>query len=120
MKSKSTTIFIIVLFTVIVIFVICMLIASYVFKPTVILHFNYAEENHWAFLLDEETEDKKPLIVVNVKPVRFSHYEPPILNRNEYVFAGWYRDIGYTVAWINGRDTVSRDITLYAKWVKAT
>lgn len=26
----------------------------------------------------------------------------------------------FTVAWINGRDTVSRDITLYAKWVKET
>lgn len=104
---------------------ISLLLSAYVFKPVVTLEFCYSYENKFDYLLDEEQraeEANKERIpyVANIFIVRFSHYEPPVLSRTGYTFAGWYRDIGYTVAWINGRDTVTKDITLYAKWIKNT
>ena len=36
-----------------------------------------------------------------------------------YVFAGWYKETGCTNAWDFDTDTVSGDMTLYAKWIEA-
>lgn len=33
----------------------------------------------------------------------------------KYTFAGWYKDYGRTVPWLS-TDTVTRNITLYARW----
>ncbi|MDM5246638.1 InlB B-repeat-containing protein [Lysinibacillus sp. G4S2] len=37
-----------------------------------------------------------------------------------YTFAGWYKDKGLTEAWNFDQDVVEKDITLYAKWSKAS
>lgn len=54
-------------------------------------------------------------IIYNVEVRRFSAYSPPKPIYEDYIFQGWYRDAGYTVAWVNG-DRLTSDITLYAKW----
>lgn len=55
--------------------------------------------------------------VIETKEVRNnSPYSPPRPTREGYTFAGWYKDAGYTVAWVNG-EKIKSDITLYAKWV---
>ena len=36
-----------------------------------------------------------------------------------YVFAGWYKEAGCTNSWDFDTDTVSGDMTLYAKWIEA-
>lgn len=38
-------------------------------------------------------------------------------SRNGYIFAGWYRDLGFTTLW-NFSDKVTDYLTLYAKWIK--
>ncbi|MGG1550950.1 leucine-rich repeat protein [Paenibacillus ferrarius] len=40
--------------------------------------------------------------------------EEPV--RAGYVFVGWYTDPGYTDTWDYDNDTVTEDMTLYAKW----
>lgn len=42
--------------------------------------------------------------------------EPQAPSRTDYVFEGWYTDSSYTDAWDFGNDTVTEDMTLYAKW----
>ncbi|QQP12933.1 InlB B-repeat-containing protein [Lysinibacillus agricola] len=37
-----------------------------------------------------------------------------------YTFGGWYKDKGLTEAWNFDQDVVKKDITLYAKWSKAS
>lgn len=37
-----------------------------------------------------------------------------------YVFGGWYRDAACVTAWNFDKDTVDKDLTLYAKWEKET
>ena len=37
--------------------------------------------------------------------------------RPGYTFAGWYSDADFKQAWNFGKDTVSRNMTLYAKWI---
>lgn len=45
--------------------------------------------------------------------------EAPNLPQIEgYIFDGWYKDITYKTIWDFEKDTVSADITLYAKWLK--
>ena len=44
--------------------------------------------------------------------------EPP--TREGYVFVGWYRDPGCTVAWDMEEDKVEADTVLYALWEKKT
>lgn len=123
--SKNIKLVLVVFVVLSILLAVSLLLSAYAFKPTVTLEFCYSYENKFDYLLDEgqrleETNKEKIPYVANIFPVRFSHYEPPILTRDGYTFAGWYKDIGYTVAWINGQDTATRDITLYAKWVKAT
>ena len=36
--------------------------------------------------------------------------------RKMYVFNGWYKDSGFTQVWYFDTDTVTKNITLYAKW----
>ena len=112
--SKTLKCLIVVFIILSVLFTASMLIASYTFKPTVTLNYHYANID-LSFITKEEGTNYK---LEDFDVVRFSHYEPSIPTRSGYTFAGWYRDIGYTVAWINGRDTVTKDITLYAKWIK--
>ena len=97
---------------------VALLVSAYVFKPSVTLDYCYKEVLGLSFL--EKPESDYIPIVDYATTVRFSHYQAPTPTRDGYTFAGWYKDIGYTVAWINGRDRVTKDITLYAKWVKAT
>lgn len=50
-----------------------------------------------------------------VQPDTF--YAPPQVGVSPaYEFKGWYRDQGFTRAWITGEDTVKSDIPLYGKW----
>ena len=47
-----------------------------------------------------------------------SRVEKPIdPNREGYHFAGWYSDADCKTAWNFGTDTVTEDVTLYAKWI---
>ncbi|MDR0307255.1 MAG: leucine-rich repeat protein [Chitinispirillales bacterium] len=43
--------------------------------------------------------------------------EPSVPTRTDHIFAGWYTDTTYAVAWDFNTGTVSSDITLYAKWI---
>jgi len=43
---------------------------------------------------------------------------PNIPTRSGYIFAGWYKDAGLTLEWNFNTDTVTEDITLYAKWTQ--
>jgi uncharacterized repeat protein (TIGR02543 family) len=109
---------VIVIFVVLSIFLtISLFLSAYAFKPTVTLDYTYPNFD-WNFDGKSVTTPISKTEISNV--IRFSHYEPPVPSRTGYTFAGWYRDIGYTVAWINGRDIVTKDITLYAKWIKNT
>lgn len=38
--------------------------------------------------------------------------------KETYVFVGWYKDSGFTQVWDFDTDTVTKNITLYAKWKK--
>jgi uncharacterized repeat protein (TIGR02543 family) len=42
--------------------------------------------------------------------------EPPEPTKDGYAFGGWYKEAALTNPWDLGTDTVSADITLYAKW----
>ena len=42
---------------------------------------------------------------------------PAALTRPGYTFAGWYSDADFKQAWNFDKDTVSRNMTLYAKWI---
>ena len=44
--------------------------------------------------------------------------EPSAPTRSGYRFEGWYKDAGYKTAWDFDTDTVTGDITLYAKWTR--
>jgi uncharacterized repeat protein (TIGR02543 family) len=39
--------------------------------------------------------------------------------KDDYAFDGWYKDAEFATAWDFDTDTVSADVTLYAKWNKA-
>ena len=111
MSKKFITIVSIVL----ILFSVSMLLASFVFKPVVTLDYRYSPLD-WNY--DGKGVSAPNYTKERVRPVRFSHYQAPSLFRKHYTFAGWYKDVGFTVAWINGEDTVPRNMTLYAKWVK--
>ena len=42
--------------------------------------------------------------------------EPTAPTRNNYTFAGWYKEAALTNPWVFATDQVSANITLYAKW----
>jgi len=42
--------------------------------------------------------------------------KPTDPTRADYIFDGWFKEVGYINAWDFSADTVTRDITLYAKW----
>jgi len=42
--------------------------------------------------------------------------EPAAMNKTGYTFGGWYKDAACISEWNFAADTVSDDITLYAKW----
>ena len=42
---------------------------------------------------------------------------PAAPKRTNYNFAGWYRDAAYRTVWDFSKNTVTGNITLYAKWV---
>jgi uncharacterized repeat protein (TIGR02543 family) len=46
--------------------------------------------------------------------------EPAAMIKAGYAFGGWYKDSAFTTAWIFASDTVTGDITLYAKWSPVT
>lgn len=46
--------------------------------------------------------------------------EPPTPTADGYDFGGWYRDAECTNQWNFGSDTVSGNLTLYAKWTPIT
>ena len=46
--------------------------------------------------------------------------EPTAPTKTGYTFAGWYKDENCTTQWNFGSDTVTEDITLYAKWTAAS
>jgi uncharacterized repeat protein (TIGR02543 family) len=43
--------------------------------------------------------------------------EPPAMTKADFAFVGWYKEAGLTSPWVFATDTVTEDITLYAKWV---
>lgn len=42
--------------------------------------------------------------------------EPPAPQKSGYRFAGWYKEAGWATAWDFAKDTVTGNVTLYAKW----
>ena len=44
--------------------------------------------------------------------------KPADLSADGFLFTGWYRDAGATIAWNFDTDTVNSDITLYAGWTE--
>jgi uncharacterized repeat protein (TIGR02543 family) len=44
---------------------------------------------------------------------------PAMLSVSGHGFAGWFSDINLNNEWVFSRDTVTSDLTLYAKWVEA-
>lgn len=44
--------------------------------------------------------------------------EPDDPTKSDYVFDGWYADSEFTTPWVFNTDTVSANITLYAKWTE--
>jgi uncharacterized repeat protein (TIGR02543 family) len=42
---------------------------------------------------------------------------PTAMTKSGYTFGGWYKESGLTNAWDFGTDTVTGEITLYAKWI---
>lgn len=44
---------------------------------------------------------------------------PEAPTRDGYLFVGWYKDADCTVPWDFARDTVTKHLTLYAKWTEA-
>lgn len=42
--------------------------------------------------------------------------EPKAPTKSGYTFAGWYEDTAFTTKWDFSRNTVSKPVTLYAKW----
>jgi uncharacterized repeat protein (TIGR02543 family) len=44
--------------------------------------------------------------------------ETPV--RSGYTFSGWYSDAACTTLWMFGSETVTADVTLYAKWLSGT
>ncbi len=46
--------------------------------------------------------------------------EPSVPTRNGYTFGGWYTEKECKTAWDFNKDTVTRDLTLYAKWTENT
>ncbi|MDR2202402.1 MAG: leucine-rich repeat protein [Clostridiales bacterium] len=43
---------------------------------------------------------------------------PAVPTREGYIFGGWYKDAEYAQSWDFASDTVTADITLYAKWTE--
>jgi len=43
--------------------------------------------------------------------------EPTVPTRTGYAFGNWYKESGCTNAWNFGSDTVTANVTLYAKWM---
>jgi len=46
----------------------------------------------------------------------FTVAEPAAMAKTGYTFIGWFKDEGFVTPWDFANDTVSDDITLYAKW----
>jgi uncharacterized repeat protein (TIGR02543 family) len=44
--------------------------------------------------------------------------EPAAMSKTGYTFGGWYKEAACTTAWDFAADTVTADITLYAKWTQ--
>lgn len=97
-------------------FAFSMFFACFVFTPTVNMNLMY-DDFDYAFYASrtEGTVNETNYTQDIISVARFSRFTPPIPERPNYRFNGWYRDVGYTVAWING-DIIDHDITLYAKW----
>lgn len=58
--------------------------------------------------------DIEPVTVIGGR----TFMQPADPTRKNYQFAGWYKDEECTQPWNFGVDTVSSDLTLYAKWIK--
>jgi len=43
--------------------------------------------------------------------------EPTVPTKTDYAFGGWYKESGCTNAWNFDTDTVTANVTLYAKWI---
>ena len=58
-----------------------------------------------------------------VNPIKVTHgktaAQPGNPTRSGYAFGGWYKESACTNAWNFDTDTVTGDITLYAKWTQA-
>ena len=45
--------------------------------------------------------------------------EPTVPTKTGYIFGGWYKESGCTNTWDFNTDTVTAEVTLYAKWTTA-
>ncbi|MCL1930906.1 MAG: InlB B-repeat-containing protein, partial [Treponema sp.] len=43
--------------------------------------------------------------------------EPSVMSKTGYTFGGWYKEAAHTNQWAFNTDTVTGNITLYAKWI---
>jgi uncharacterized repeat protein (TIGR02543 family) len=114
-----------------------------VIEPTAPTQTGYAfagwyKENAWVFATDTVTANvtlyaKWAQWTINTYTVTFNSQggsavssqtvnhggkvsEPTNPTRTGYTFGGWYKESGCTNAWVFATDTVTANVTLYAKW----
>ena len=69
-----------------------------------------------AFTVDFETNGGTAVAqLVKEKDAKLAEGDA-VTTREGYTFAGWYKDPGFANAWDHAVDTVTGNITLYAKW----
>jgi len=72
-----------------------------------------------AFLVSFSADGGRPIPVDQAVQYNGKITTPPIMEKANSYFGGWYRDVSRLVPWFFDRDTVSADTTLYAKWNEA-
>ncbi|MCF7930688.1 MAG: InlB B-repeat-containing protein [Acholeplasmataceae bacterium] len=74
--------------------------------PAVIVTYTVSFETNGGNVMANISVNEGQLIVEPINPIK-----------EDYAFAGWYKDALFTIPWIFNVDTVDDDILLYAKWV---
>jgi uncharacterized repeat protein (TIGR02543 family) len=74
-----------------------------------------ADDQTWtvSFNADGGTPAPEPQTVIDGAKVA----EPAAMTKANKGFEGWYKDAAFTAQWDFAQDTVSSDITLYARWI---
>ena len=80
-----------------------------------------AKEKNFPFTVTFEEDDGDPAPAAIRDIAKGSKVtEPPDMTRAGYTFGGWYKEAAFTNRWDFYTDTVTKNITLYAKWIPIT